>query len=497
MVYLLKWNSYSLEEQALCVFTQGILNRKNIRVFIDIDNYLSYLHEEYEEINIYDLIIKYKDKFSNIITYNLDSSDISINLAAMLCVKYDFLAVPNKIIDKILSIIDLKVIYNLDNFKGNNAYRQKIVFEHVKDNLNNNALVHQVVKKDNFHLMLRDYSIKNRLACIYTSENSEDLAFREEILKWLKPVSPIYGWNDDEISFIKHISKYGHYALPSDWSSNHSYFIESNKNNIKQKPKRTEIRKNKHYLAIVISDGDNIQWLERDFQTTSTFGNRLLSPLNYKITWTISPSLINISKEVIENIYKTPKNDYFIASVSGIGYANILSFPNKYIKEFIDKSIKAMEKSDQCVVCLLDSKETFISNEFVNSRLQYYSKNDKILGGIWEIDPDRYSSGKGKIIFSNSKPFVSVRYSLWCPYATTGNTPKSFLDEYINKINSMKPNIHSQDGYTVLNVHPWSISISDLDYVISHLNDDIELVYADELIELIKENMVEKYDKNN
>ena len=31
MVYLLKWNSYSLEEQALCVFTQGILNRKNIK----------------------------------------------------------------------------------------------------------------------------------------------------------------------------------------------------------------------------------------------------------------------------------------------------------------------------------------------------------------------------------------------------------------------------------------------------------------------------------
>ena len=156
-----------------------------------------------------------------------------------------------------------------------------------------------------------------------------------------------------------------------------------------------------------------------------------------------------------------------------------------------------MEKSDQRVVCLLDGLDTFTSNEFVNSRLQYYSKNDKILGGIWEIDPDRYSSGNGKIIFSNGKPFVSVRYSLWCPYATTGNTPKSFLDEYINKINSMKPNIHSQDGYTVLNVHPWSISINDLDYVISHLHDDIELVYADELIELIKENMVEKYDKNN
>ena len=25
-----------------------------------------------------------------------------------------------------------------------------------------------------------------------------------------------------------------------------------------------------------------------------------------------------------------------------------------------------------------------------------YAKNDKIIGGIWEIDPDRYSSGNGK-----------------------------------------------------------------------------------------------------
>lgn len=496
MVNLLKWDNYCLEEQALCVFVQGVLNRKNIKVYIDRDNYINYLQEEYEEINIYDLIKNNEKEFNSIIIYNLNCEDISINIATLICAKYDFLAVPKKLLKKILDLVSLEVVYDLDDLKGSNASKQRIVFNHVKDSLKNDALVHQVVRKDNFLLMLRDSAIKNRYACIYTKENQEEIAFREEVLSRLKPVSPIYGWNDDEIAFIKHISKHGHYAIPSDWSSNHSYF-EEKPGFIKQNVKRTKIKENKHYVAIVVSDGDNIQWLETNFNTTSTFGQRKASPLNYKMTWTISPSLIKVSKEILENIYNTKKNDYFIASVSGLGYANILSFPENHIEQFINMSIEAMQKSDQEVICLLDALDAFKSDEFVESRLQYYSKNDNIKGGIWEIDPDRYSSGNGKIFFSNGKPFVSVRFSLWCPFASTGNTPKYFLDEYINKINSMKPNIHSEDGYTVLNVHPWSISIDDLDYVVSHLNDNIELVYADELIELIKENVVKENDKNN
>lgn len=490
MINLIKWEKLSFEEQALSVFVQGILNRKNKKVYIDIENYLNYLKEDYREIDIYNLIIENKNEFIGIITYNLNSNDIAINLAALLCAKYDYLAVPNVLLSKILNLTDLKVIRNLDEIKGTRAERQKKIFNEVKDSLNNDALVHQVVKEDNFHLMLRDFSIKNRLACIYTSENEEDRDFRSEVLKWLKPVSPVYGWNDDEIAFIKHISLYGHFAIPSDWSSNHSFFEHKNEI-IKQHPKRTKIRENKHYLAIVVSDGDNIQWLERDFTNSSTFGARKRSSMNYKMTWTISPSLAKLTPSIAKYIYNTEKNDYFIASVSGIGYANILSFPEKHLKEFINISIDAMENSDQNVVCLLDNISTFKNEDYVKTRLHEYTKSDKIIGGIWEIDPDRYSSGNGEIYYSDGKPFISVRYSLWCPYASTGNTPKEFLDEYIEKINSLKPDIHSKNGYSVLNVHPRSISMQDLDYVISHIKDDIELVYADELIELVKRNVME------
>lgn len=487
MTQIIRWNQLNAEEQSLCVFTQGILNRKNIKTYVDLENYMNYLTDSYKYVDLYELIKNNAHIFTGIVSYKLSCEDVSINMAAMLCAKYDYLGVPDKLISKVVKLTGLKVVRDMSDINGSNAYRQKVIFDEVKDCLNCNGLVHQVVNKNSFLLMLRDFSIKNRFACIYTKECEEDIKFRKEVLSFLSPVSPIYGWNDDEISFIKCISEYGHYCIPSDWCSNLSYF-EKKDVAFKQNVRRTKIRKNKHYLAIVVSDGDNIQWLLRDFSTTSTFGCREKSKLDYKITWTLSPSLINLCPEALNSICKFDKLNYFICSVSGIGYANLMSFPKEYIEKYCQLSIDAMSKMDLNVVCLLDNKNTIKNDENVNNRLYYYGKSG-IIGGIWEIDPDRYSSGNGNIYYVNGKPFVSVRYSLWCTYANVGSTPKSFLDEYVKMLNSLKPNVSSENGYTVLNVHPWSISIDDLDYVVSKLNDDIELVYADELINLIKENV--------
>ena len=85
---------------------------------------------------------------------------------------------------------------------------------------------------------------------------------------------------------------------------------------------RAPVAKNKHYVAFVMSDGDNVQWLEREFFTTSTFGQRQASKLDYKMRWTFSPSLAELCPDAAEKIYSGVKHDYFISGVSGIGYAN-------------------------------------------------------------------------------------------------------------------------------------------------------------------------------
>lgn len=490
MVKMVVWNNLTREEQALLVMLQGVLNRKGFSVFVDVDIYKDYLNEPYEVVGLYDLLDEYFNEFDGVISYTFSHQNIGINLAATLCAKYDFLAVPNLILDKI-SKYKLKYLGNLDELQGSDIEKQRFVFNKVKDKLNNDGLVHQVVKNEDFQIVLRDFAISRRWATIYTSENEEDREFREEILRWLKPNSPIFGWNDNEIAFIKHISTYGCYCIPSDWSSNHSYF---NKKQYKifQKTKRENIRENKHYLAIVVSDGDNIQWLERDFSTTSTFGQRQRSPLDYKITWTFSPSLAIYSPDVAKKIFDTEKHDYFVTGVSGIGYANLMSYPEEFLDTFTENTKNAMENCDLSVVCMLDNINDFGSDEEVSRRLYSYTKYDEIKGGIWEIDPDRYSSGNGRIWYSNDKPFISVRYSLWYRHGVVGEATKEFLDTYIEAINNLKVSPETEDGYTVLNVHPWSISIENLDYIIKNLNDHIELVYADELIELVRKNILKK-----
>ena len=489
MISVLSAKDMTDAEKALGVCLQGILNRKGKSVYIDIDCYMDYLKEEYERVELWQLVSEYSNEFIGAAVYDLNCNDVGVNMAATISAAYDILGVPRELIGKVNGA-GIKTLCDLADVKGTSAERQRVVFDGVKDKLNKTALIHQVVKDGNFHLTLRDFGIKNRWACIYTDESEKDRAFRRYVLGALDKNIPVYGWNDDEIAFIKDISDYGDYAVPTDWSCNHSYFTAGAP--IKQKRNRKAIAKNKHYVALVVSDGDNVQWLERDFATTGTFGQRLRSKADYKLTWTFAPSLVSLCPAAAERIYAESKNDYFISGVSGIGYANCLSYPRDMLFEFTAQTAQAMARSDLDVVCLLDNIELTKNAEFTADRLSFYAKYDNIIGGIWELDPDRYGSGRGKIFWANGKPFVSVKFTMWHPSGNPERVTRKWLDEIAEQVNAQPIAPQSESGYSVVNVHPWTIDIDDLDYFVSKLGDNIELVYADELIELIKNNVRKK-----
>lgn len=105
------------------------------------------------------------------------------------------------------------------------------------------------------------------------------------------------------------------------------------------------------------------------------------------------------------------------------------------------------------------------------------------------MDPDRYGSGKGKIFWAKGKPFVSVRFTMWHPSGKMQNVTTQWLDEFADAINGMPVCPFDESGYTVLNVHPWTINMDSLDYVVSKLSSNVELVYADELVQLVRNNV--------
>ena len=166
-----------------------------------------------------------------------------------------------------------------------------------------------------------------------------------------------------------------------------------------------------------------------------------------------------------------------------------LTYPREHLDKFTEMTSEAMRDSDLSVVCLLDNISLTENAEFVKDRLSSYTRFDNIIGGVWELDPDRYGSGKGKIFWSDGKPFVSVRFTMWHPSCKEECVTREWLDGIIADINAMPVAPDKEEGYTVVNVHPWTITMESLDYVVSKLGGHIELVYADELIEMIKANL--------
>jgi hypothetical protein len=66
---------------------------------------------------------------------------------------------------------------------------------------------------------------------------------------------------------------------------------------------------------------------------------------------------------------------------------------------------------------------------------------------------------------------------------------KEWLDEQAATVNGYPADINSINGYSVINIHPWTVSIENLSYFVSQLDDGVEVISADELIAAVTANV--------
>ena len=485
--YVVKAESISLEERLLFLSLQGLVNKHEAVLFLEIDEYINYIKEyEIKYISLQEALNMFKKYYHGCITLDFYIGNIDINIASSLSAIFEALIIPNNF-KHLIEEYQLKVLYDCTTLTGDYIDKQRYIFNLYKDRFNKDGLIHQVTLKNNCHITLRDYGISKKWFCFYTGEDDKAKEFRKEVLMWADKNICIHGWTSDEISFVADISKYGDYIIPMDWSCNHSFLSKQSKKEIKQKEFKEEILENKHYLTIVVSDGDNIQWLERDFAFTSTFADRIKDRRKFPISFTMAPAMYELSNAAIRYIYSLAENEYFVSGVSGAGYMNPCAFPKNYLPTFCNNTSKLMKMTDLSVVTLLDNKSNMVN---VINTIDNYAIYDNIIGGIYEIDPSKYEGGKGEIYFSsNGKPFVSVRVSFWSKDGTNKTVTDEWIQEIADKINSFKIDKTSKEGYTVLNVHPWSTKIKDLNKLVSLLKEHVQIIKTDDFIRLIKENV--------
>ncbi|WP_145735671.1 GxGYxYP domain-containing protein [Nitrospirillum pindoramense] len=226
----------------------------------------------------------------------------------------------------------------------------------------------------------RDYAVANQAVVIYGATQ------RASILTLLEAPAPIYGWGPTdqfgEKAFITDVGKAGDYYVAADAAFNLTVFngLDVSPTSVPAAvssfPAGRAQPKKKVYVAFMMSDGDNLQWLLNRGNCSNWWGNSSRGTL--PVGWTFSPSLYNLAP-AIWNYYVGTKteNDEIICGPSGIGYVfdNIAQSDN--FVSFLSLTEKFMSDANINLVSVF-------GNQYPNSEyLQGYADQDAVSGVMY------------------------------------------------------------------------------------------------------------------
>lgn len=497
VIYVINKADISDSEYSIVSSLQGLAAQSEAKIYIEDGENMVFLEKYLQENS--NIEIKKVSSLQDLINENAnlvknrgcvvfeEGNNYTVNMAFTISGMESWLAVPLSHKADMEKIgFEVKLDLTLKN-NGQYTVTQEDIFEKYKDRLNKNLIIHQSPEL----ITLRDYAVAVGAFCFYTDEKDKSqVKFREKVFNWANENAIAFGWSSDELGYVKQASKSAITVIPSDHCSNLSLLSSLELTQpIKQKnqPENITPQSDKHYIALVMSDGDNVQWYETTIPFREHYYDRVNSTDNYKLSWTAPPMMYKLAPTALQYIYDmATDNDRFVCGVSGMGYINPTKYNESALDSFVNESIIAMEKADLQTITILDNSK---STAKLSKALEFYSEKNSINGGLMQIE-EKYEALGGKILFSNNKTFISAKHSFWF---TSENPDEKISKEWIEKfaaqINSLPCDINSENGYSYINIHPWSTSIEDLNYLVSLLDEHIEIVYADELVEMISDNV--------
>lgn len=325
----------------------------------------------------------------------------------------------------------------------------------------------------------------------------KDETLSREVYSSMKPVSPVYGWQDpishDEGITVKIHSEEGLYQIPSDWMLNLSVHASTGPvmkgDSFKQKLDRKPVKKEEgvHYVTFILSDMDNIL---TEIGTNSFFSEKKFyaNPHrgSFPMGWGMAPALAELSPIGLKTWYdaQTPK-DAFVG-YCGMGYF----YPN--VAPALDRHMKILEpmlkRADLKTMLLIDRvlPDNQFSKEYYEPFARHFTKLDQIRG-LYYMEYVQYAPHEGKIFWYDDKPMVCARYDFRQDafYSAVRQTPEKLAES----INALPRDPSDPNSYTFVTVLAWSKSLDDVKKTIELLDENVRVVDAEELIEQLRANI--------
>jgi hypothetical protein len=173
------------------------------------------------------------------------------------------------------------------------------------------------------HGFLRDYLVAIKGAAVWLSPGSggEDTNLLARFIGDMTPAHGVYmGWWPSEADGLGWIGQYGIPVLASDFFQNGSLFGGvAQPLDIPPIPPLPPLE-NKIYVALILSDGDNVQYMQHALKLRWSDPARGSVPIG----WTVSPLSVDLDPGMLDYYQRTATtNDCLVSGPSGAGYARL------------------------------------------------------------------------------------------------------------------------------------------------------------------------------
>lgn len=463
------------ESAVLFASLKGIVNAKRPRIFSTDDTtgaeegagaWLTALNLGYKRISDpWTLISKYRKEISGLVVYD-DNVPDTINLATTIAGgEKALVASPLFVATLTAAPYNLPILQDLRGKYTDKLAVYEDLYEKYWPHVTHKAIVG--IRPTEIFGFVREYCVAINAAAIWLDpRDPAENALLSKFLSSMGPGAVYLGWWGEEQSGVKAASAYGIATCASDFSSNLSVFGGTPRSvAVKGTPPMPPLQ-NKIYVAFVVSDGDNLQYVEHHMRKMWDDPGRGSVPIG----WTISPVTLDAMPGVLNYYYQTATpNDCLVSGPSGVGY----TYPNHwsnpgYLAQYIAKS------NDYCLRAGLRIITVWNSwGEGINQPVgEAYSKYAPSLLGLTAMN-----NAGGMTIYSNSLPSLAFEGN----YCSTEKDLRYWIDQ----------GAHGWKGdaplFLIVQAEPWhGIMPSNIKHVADSLGADYVVVRPDTLFQMIR-----------
>jgi hypothetical protein len=326
-------NNNTDEEMFLFSSLKGLVNRTQPRIFSYEGNaqaegeytWLNSLEIGYNPTTPWAVLTKYKSEVSGLIVYDPEQPH-TVNLAIPMAKDSNALIASPSLLSRLtVAPYNFPVLADL---RDEHFTSQLQIYQYIYDNYWANRTDKRLLiglSPEHHKGSLREYAVALGAVVIWLDpEKSAESNLLDRFLALMPPGANYMGWWPEEQPGVERLSYYGFTTIASDYSTNLTFHSGLPRTiNHHPMPPKPELQ-NKIYVAFVLSDGDNLQYVEHLMRKLWNNPDRGSVPIG----WTLSPAMVDAMPGALNYYHQSSTdNDNLISGPSGYGY----TYPNYWL----------------------------------------------------------------------------------------------------------------------------------------------------------------------